>query len=124
GDDGGDERVEGMEDGGHGVAAIRLGLGLAEDLPDFAARVMETPGELPNAQLVNAVGVSDTCIFVHSDHPPPPCSWTLGWYTSLQEVVGGGPILDEDSCWGWVRFRRGLPATRKSTSQGPRAANN
>jgi len=72
--DGVDDRLERIDHRGQRAALIRFGLGLAEDLADLAAGVMKTSRQFADAQLVHAMGAADTCIFVHSDHPPPPCS--------------------------------------------------
>jgi hypothetical protein len=79
-----------------GASRVGFGLGLPEDLPDLAAGVMEKSGQLSNAEFVDRVRPADACVFVHPDHPAPPCSWTPKRCTSLQEA-----------CWGWTRFRRG-----------------
>jgi hypothetical protein len=105
-----DHRLERIEDRWQRATLIRFGFGLGEDLTDFAARVMKVPRQLADTHLVHAMGASDTCIFVHSDHPPPPCSWTPLWCTSLQEVVEGGTVFDE-------HFSRGVgPFSMRITS--------
>jgi hypothetical protein len=92
-----DEGLEWIEDGGRGrPLTIGLGLGLAEDLANLTAGMMEAACQLADAQLLDRVCPADTCELVHLDHPSPPCSWTSKWCTSLQEAG-----------WGWARFRRG-----------------
>jgi len=112
-DDGVDDRFEGIDDRWHGPALVLLGLGLAEDLPNLASRVMESPAQLTNAELVNAVRLPDACVLVHLDHPPPPVAWfpagRASWCTSLQEVSEGGPVFDEEFGRRWVRIGRGIP---------------
>jgi hypothetical protein len=90
-----DDRFERIHHRGERASLIRFGLGLAEDLADLAARVMKASRQRADAHLVHAMGAADTCIFVHSDHPPPPCSWTPFGCTSLQEVVEGGTVFDK-----------------------------
>lgn len=70
-----DHRREWIDHRGHPSALVLLGLGLSQDLPDLAARVMKPPGELANAQLIEPMRLAYACIFVHLDHPPPPVSW-------------------------------------------------
>ena len=53
---------------------------------------------LPNADFFRGMGMTYTRVLVHlDDHPSPPCSGPTvkRWCTSLQEAVGGGPVLDE-----------------------------
>jgi hypothetical protein len=93
-----DEELERIDNRGQRLLpCVGLGLGLAEDLADFAAGVMELAGQFADTQLVDGMGSADTCVFVHLDHPSSPCSWTPKGCTSLQEM-----------CWGWARFRRGF----------------
>jgi hypothetical protein len=47
---------------------------------------MKLPGEGLDAQAVNKMGSADPSVFVHLDHPSPPCSWS--WCTSLQAKAG------------------------------------
>lgn len=104
-----DDRFEKIQDRRSWPALIRLGLGMSKDLADFVPRMMELASQLPNAQLVVSVGLSDTCIFVHCDHPPPPCSWSPARATSVQEVAGGGSVFDKHFLPGWARIGRALP---------------
>jgi hypothetical protein len=72
-----DDSCEGVEDGRRGRAsAVGLGFGLAEDLADLAAGVMEAPSEFADTELVDDMGSADACVLVHLDHPSPPGSWT------------------------------------------------
>ena len=71
-----DHGLERIHDRRHGPPGVRLGFGLAEDLADLAARVMELLGQFADAELVDPMGVTDACIFVHLDHPPPPAAGT------------------------------------------------
>src|SRR5262249_7271425 len=68
---------------------------------------------LPNAQLFEAMRLSNTGVLVHLDHPPPPGAWfsagRASGRTSLQEVAEGGPVFDEDLGRGWARIGRGIP---------------
>lgn len=92
-----DERLERIEKGRRCRApGVGPGLGVAEDLADLAARVMEAACQFTDAKLLNGVCPADVCVLVHLDHPAPPCSWTPKRCTSLQEMR-----------WGWARFRRG-----------------
>jgi len=104
-----DHRLERVEHRGQIAALIRLGFGLGKDRANLPARVMKAPRQFADAQVFHPMGVSHTCIFVHADHPPPPCSWTPSRCTSIQEVAEGGPVFDEDFFVGWARIRRGLP---------------
>ncbi len=81
-----DDRLEGVQHRRHGPTPIGLGLRLREDLADLAARVPEAAGQLADAQPLQAVGLTDACVLVHLDHPPPPASWRPGRGTSVQEV--------------------------------------
>jgi hypothetical protein len=91
------DRLEGIENRRRrGASRVGFGLGVAEDLLDLAARVMEQSRQLSDAEFFDRVRPADACVFVHPDHPAPPCSWTPKRCTSLHEV-----------CWGWTRFRRG-----------------
>jgi hypothetical protein len=93
-----DEGLEGIENRRRPLPArIRFRFGLAEDLADLAAGVMELACQFPDAEFFDGMGSADTCVLVHVDHPSPPCSWTPKRCTSLQEA-----------CWGWARFRRGF----------------
>jgi hypothetical protein len=95
------------------LPGVGLGLGLAEDLADFAAGVMELAGQLADTQLVDGMGSADACVLVHLDHPSSPCSWTPKGCTSLQEM-----------CWGWARFRRGFcPAGGPELDEGFQTGN-
>jgi hypothetical protein len=98
--DGIDDGFERIDHRGQWATLIRFGLGLAEDLPDLAAGVMKASRQFADAQLVHAIGAANTCILVHLDHPPPPCSGTPLRCTSLQEAVEGGTVFDKDS---WLR---------------------
>jgi hypothetical protein len=113
-----DDRLERIEDGGQGAPLVLLGLGLVEDLANLASGMMEASGELPNAELLDAMRLSNACVLVHFDHPPPPCSWCPRRATSVQKVVRVGPF----STWifrpGWARIRRGLPKVRGNHGRG------
>jgi len=74
--DGVDEGFEGIDNGRHDATAVRLGLGLGEDLADLAARVMKAAGQFADAHLVHAMRATNACVFVHLDHPPPPAAGT------------------------------------------------
>jgi hypothetical protein len=69
----------------HRPPPIRLGFGLREDLADLVSRMAEASGQFADAQLLQTVGLPDTRILVHLDHPPPPCSWRPRRGTSVQE---------------------------------------
>jgi hypothetical protein len=73
--DGVDDGFEGIDDGGQGATAVGLGFGLGEDLADLAAGMMEAAGELPDAHVLDAMGMANACVLVHLDHPPPPADW-------------------------------------------------
>jgi hypothetical protein len=95
GQDGIDDRLEGIDNRRRRLEpAVALGLWRRQNLADLASRMMEPTGQLANAQPVHEMRSSHMAIFVHRDHPPPPCSWV--WCTSIQEVCG------------WARFRRGF----------------
>ena len=94
--DGIDDRFERIEHRGKRASLVRLGLGMTEDLADLAPGVMKASRQFADAHLVHTMGAADACIFVHSDHPPPPCSWTRLWCTSLQEAVEGGTVFGKD----------------------------
>ena len=113
-----DQRLEGIQHRGHRAASIRVGFGLAEDLTDLAARVMKPTRQLADAHLVDAMGTSDLCISVHLDHPPPPVSWRPRWCTSLQEVVEGGTVFDEDFCPGVGPFSTRVTTHRQRGDGG------
>jgi hypothetical protein len=74
-DDGVDDGFEGIDDGRHRPPLIRLGLRLTEDLPNLPPGMVKLAGQLANAQLVNAMRLSDARVLVHLDHPPPPVAW-------------------------------------------------
>jgi hypothetical protein len=76
-----DNRLERIDDRRHDAPRVRLGFGQGENLADLAARVMKLPRQLANAQLVDPMGLANTCIFVHRDHPPPPvvCHYQSSW---------------------------------------------
>jgi hypothetical protein len=88
---------------------VWLRLGMTEDLPNLPPRVMKTAGQFPDAHPVQRMRLANTCIFVHLDHPPPPCSWSPARATSLPEVLRVGPFSMRISGPGWARFGRGLP---------------
>jgi hypothetical protein len=71
-----DHGLERINDRRQRPPRVRLGFGLAENLADLAARVMEPLGQFTDAELVDAMGVTDAGIFVHLDHPPPPAAGT------------------------------------------------
>jgi hypothetical protein len=71
-----DHRFEGIDDRRQGAACVRFGFSLAKDLADLAPRVMEPFGQFADAHFVDAMGLSNACIFVHLDHPPPPAAGT------------------------------------------------
>ena len=68
-------RLEGIDDRRHRPALVLPGLGLTKDLANLPPRMMKPAGQLTNAQLVNAMRLSDARILVHLDHPPPPVAW-------------------------------------------------
>ncbi len=77
-----DDRLERIDHRRHDPASIGLGLGLGQDLADLPPRVMKLAGQLPNAHLVEAMGLANACVLVHLDHPPPP-------------------VVRPSSCWSW-----------------------
>jgi hypothetical protein len=82
-----DEELERIDNRGQRLLpGVGLGLGLAEDLADLAAGVMELAGQFADTQLIDGMGSADACVLVHLDHPSPPCSWTPKGCTSLQEM--------------------------------------
>jgi hypothetical protein len=107
-----DNRLERIDHRRHHPPPVSLRLGLGQDLPDLAPRMMKLPGQLPNAQLVEAMGLPNARVLVHLDHPPPPVVWPSSWAswgTSLQKASQGGPALDEKLPSGWIRFGREVP---------------
>ena len=64
-----DNRLKGIDDRGHRAPLIRFGFRHGEDLADFAPRVMEPASQFSDTHLVHAMSASDTCVFVHLDHP-------------------------------------------------------
>ncbi len=104
-----DDRLKPIDERGHRPALIGFGFGRGQDLADLASGVMKPPRQFPDAQLVNAMRAANACVLVHRDHPPPPCSWTPGQWTSLQEAAGVGPFSTSILVRGWVRIRRALP---------------
>jgi len=110
-----DDRLKRIDHRGERAALIRFGLGLAENLADLAAGMMKASRQLADAQLVHAMGAADTCIFVHSDHPPPPCNGTPLRCTSLQEVVEGGTVFDKDSWLGVGPFSTRITTRTRKT---------
>jgi hypothetical protein len=77
--DGVDDRLEGIDDRGHGAALVGSGFRLGEDLADLAPRVVEPAGQLADAHVLQTVGLSNACVLVHGDHPPPPVRWAPLW---------------------------------------------
>lgn len=73
-----DHRLEGINDRGHRPPLIGRRFGLGENLANLAARVVKPPRQFADAHLINEMSTSNACIFVHRDHPPPPCSWNPG----------------------------------------------
>jgi hypothetical protein len=67
--DGVNDRLEAIQQRGQRPTLVGFGLGVCEDLFDLVARVMKLPRQFANAHLVDAMSPSDTCIFVHLDHP-------------------------------------------------------
>jgi hypothetical protein len=67
--DGVNDRLEAIKKRGQRPTLVGFGLGVCEDLFDLAARVMKLARQFANAHLVDAMGPSDTCVFVHLDHP-------------------------------------------------------
>src|SRR5580700_5138673 len=84
-----DHRLERIDNRGHGLALILLGLWLSQNLADFAPRMMKAAGQLADAHLVLAMRLANAGIFVHLDHPPPPAAGS-SWGTSLQEITEAG----------------------------------
>lgn len=103
------DRLERVDHRRRRPTPIRLRLGMTEDLPNLPPRVMKTAGQFPNAHSFQRMRLANTCIFVHFDHPPPPCSWSPAKATSLPEVLRVGPFSMRISGPGWARFGRGLP---------------
>jgi hypothetical protein len=68
-------RLERIDDRRHWPALILLGLGLGQDVANLPPRMMKLAGQLANAQLVDAMRLSDVRVLVHLDHPPPPVAW-------------------------------------------------
>ena len=73
--DGVDDRLEGIDDRRHRPALILCGLGMSQDVANLPPRMMKLAGQLANAQLVDAMRLSDARKLVHLDHPPPPVAW-------------------------------------------------
>ena len=71
-DDGVNDRFEGIHDRRHGPALVLLRLRLTQDLANLPPRMVKAAAKLANAELIDAVGLSDAGILVHLDHPPPP----------------------------------------------------
>ena len=71
-----DDGLEGIKDGGQGPSLVGLGFGVSEDLPYFASGVMKASRQFADAHLFLAIGLSNACIFVHVNHPPPPVAGT------------------------------------------------
>jgi hypothetical protein len=70
-----DHRLEGIDDRRHRPALVLFGLGMSQDVANLPPRMMKLAGQLANAQLVNAMCLSDARKLVHLDHPPPPVAW-------------------------------------------------
>ena len=70
-----DDRLEGIDDRRQRPALVLFGLGLTQDLANLPPRMMKFAGQLPNAQLFEAMRLSNTGVLVHLDHPPPPGAW-------------------------------------------------
>jgi hypothetical protein len=68
-------RLERIDDRRHRPALVLLGLGLGENVTNLPPRMMKLAGQLANAQLVDAMRLSDARVLVHLDHPPPPVAW-------------------------------------------------
>jgi hypothetical protein len=105
------DRLERIDDRGHGLALVLLGLGLSQDLADFAPRMMKAAGQLANAHLVAAMRLANAGVLVHLDHPPPPVA---GFQRSAGEPVYRrslrvGPLSTEKLVSRWARFRRKIP---------------
>jgi hypothetical protein len=69
------DRLEGIDDRRHRPALVVLGLGMSQDVANLPPRMMKLAGQLANAQLVDAMRLSDARKLVHLDHPPPPVVW-------------------------------------------------
>lgn len=70
-----EDRLKGIDHRRHRPALVLLGLGLGENGANLPPRMMELACQLANAQLVNAVRLSNARVLVHLDHPPPPVVW-------------------------------------------------
>jgi hypothetical protein len=75
--DGVDDRLERIDHRRHRPALVLFGLGLGQDVANLPPRMMKLAGQLANAQLVDAMRLSDARVLVHLDHPPPPVAWFL-----------------------------------------------
>lgn len=75
-EDGVDDGLEGIEDRGQGSPLVRFGFGVGENVADFASGVMKASRQFADAHLFLAMGLSNACIFVHVNHPPPPVAGT------------------------------------------------
>jgi len=71
--------LERVQDRGQRAALVASGLGLGEDLPDLAPRVMKPAGQFADAHVLQAMGLANACVLVHGDHPPPPVRWVPLW---------------------------------------------
>jgi hypothetical protein len=74
--DGVDEGLEGIEDRRQGPSLVGLGLGMGEDVADFASRVVKASCQLADAQVFLVIGLANAGILLHGDHPPPPVAGT------------------------------------------------
>jgi hypothetical protein len=70
--DGVDEGLEGIEDRRQGASLVGFGFGVGEDVADLASGMVKASRQLPDAQVLLALGLSKACVLFHGDHPPPP----------------------------------------------------
>jgi hypothetical protein len=75
-EDGVDDGFEGIENGRHRPSLVGVRIGMGEDVADFASGVMKASRQFADAHLFLAMGLSNACIFVHVNHPPPPVAGT------------------------------------------------
>lgn len=72
GEDGVDDRLEGIKHRRQWPTLIGFGFGVDEDVANLASGVVKASRQLPDAHVFLAIGLSNACVLFHVDHPPPP----------------------------------------------------
>src|SRR5438128_59690 len=104
----------------HHLGEVQEGAAKAVDFVDddgLDLAGLELSRQLADAQLVDAMGVTDPCILVHLDHPSPPCSDSMFMLLKYPRVASvSNRVISKYLCRGQHAWRKTIWWTRRESN--------